>query len=110
MGQHPQGSSLNGITLTHILSMEYFPIAPQVTIREALQELVAWSQTAELKLVDHEENGRRTSLIRDWSDVFLELGDKQSLLASLKESQFFKAFEDQGITYEVRNEAARPAR
>lgn len=74
---------------------------PQVTIREALQELVAWSQTAELKLVDHEENGRRTPLIRDWSDVFLELGDKQSLLASLKESQFFKAFEDQGITYEV---------
>lgn len=62
---------------------------------------MAWSQTAELKLVDHEENGRRTPLIRDWSDVFLELGDKQSLLASLKESQFFKAFEDQGITYEV---------
>ncbi|CAN0398165.1 unnamed protein product, partial [Scytosiphon promiscuus] len=73
----------------------------KVTIREALQELVAWSQTAELKLVDHEENGRRTALIRDWSDVFLELGDKQSLLASLKESQFFKAFEDQGIAYEV---------
>ncbi|CAB1119426.1 unnamed protein product [Ectocarpus sp. CCAP 1310/34] len=74
----------------------------KVTIREALQELVAWSQTAELKLVDHEENGRRTPLIRDWGDVFLELGDKQSLLASLKESQFFKAFEDQGIAYEVR--------
>lgn len=72
-----------------------------MTIREALQELVAWSQTAELKLVDHEENGRRTSLIRDWGDVFLELGDKQSLLASLKESQFFKTFEDQGNTYEV---------
>lgn len=73
----------------------------KVTIREALQELVAWSQTAELKLVDHEERGRRTALIRDWSDIFLELGDKQSLLASLKESQFFKTFEDQGITYEV---------
>lgn len=73
-----------------------------MTIREALQELVAWSQTAELKLVDHEENGRRTSLIRDWGDVFLELGDKQSLLASLKESQFFKTFEDQGNTYEVK--------
>ena len=38
--------------------------------------------------------------------MFLELGDKQSLLASLKESQFFKAFEDQGITYEVRAEIA----
>lgn len=73
-----------------------------MTIREALQELVAWSQTAELKIVDHEENGRKTSLIRDWGDVFLELGDKQSLLASLKESQFFKTFEDQGNTYEVK--------
>lgn len=52
-------------------------------------------------MVDHEHDGRRTSLIHDWGDVFLELGDKQSLLASLKESQFFKAFEDQGITYEV---------
>ncbi|CAM9185799.1 unnamed protein product, partial [Choristocarpus tenellus] len=38
----------------------------EVTIREALQELVAWSQTAELKLADHEQNGRRTALIRDW--------------------------------------------
>lgn len=73
----------------------------QVTIREALQELAAWSQTSELKLVDHEENGRRTAIIKDWANVFLELGDKQSLLASLRESQFFKAFEDQGITYEV---------
>ncbi|CAM9326693.1 unnamed protein product, partial [Choristocarpus tenellus] len=35
-------------------------------------------------------------------DVFLDLGDKQSLLASLKESQFFKAFEDQGNTYEAK--------
>lgn len=75
---------------------------PQVTIREALQELVAWSQTAELKLVDHEDRGRRTPIVRDWGELFLELGDKQSLLASLKESQFFKAFEDQGVSYEVR--------
>ncbi|CAM9184751.1 unnamed protein product, partial [Discosporangium mesarthrocarpum] len=74
----------------------------EVTIREALQELVAWSRTAELNMVDHEENGRRTALIKDWKDVFLELGDKQSLLASLKESQFFKAFEDQGNVYEVK--------
>lgn len=76
-------------------------LAVQVTIREALQELVAWSQTAELKLVDHEENGRKTPLVTDWPDVFLELGDKQSLLTSLKESPFFKAFEDQGLMFEV---------
>jgi dynein heavy chain 2 len=71
-----------------------------VTIREAMQELVAWSQTAELKLTERVEGGRRTMLIRDWKELMLELGDKQSLLASLKESQFFKAFADQGATYE----------
>lgn len=72
----------------------------EVTIREAMQELVAWSQTAELKLTERVEGGRRTMLIRDWKELMLELGDKQSLLASLKESQFFKAFADQGATYE----------
>lgn len=74
----------------------------EVTIREAMQELIAWSQTTELKLIEHEEEGRRTFLIKDWKDLMLELGDKQSLLASLKESQFFKAFADQGSTYEVK--------
>jgi dynein heavy chain 2, cytosolic len=59
----------------------------EVTIREALQELVAWGQTAEVKLTEHEQDGRQTPLIKDWKDLFLELGDKQSLLASLKESQ-----------------------
>lgn len=72
----------------------------EVTIREAMQELVAWSQTAELKLTERVDGGRRTMLIRDWKELMLELGDKQSLLASLKESQFFKAFADQGATYE----------
>lgn len=68
-----------------------------------MQELVAWSQTAELKLTERAEGGsRRTMLIRDWKELVLELGDKQSLLASLKESQFFKAFADQGATYEAK--------
>jgi|Transcript_32459 dynein heavy chain 2 len=68
----------------------------EVLIREALQELAVWSQTAELDLTNHEEQQRQTSLIRNWKDLFLELGDKQSLLASLKESPFYRAFEDVG--------------
>ena len=67
-----------------------------------MQELIAWSQTAELKLLEHEEAGRKTMLIKDWKELLLDLGDKQSLLASLKESQFFKAFADQGLAYEVK--------
>jgi len=71
----------------------------EVLIREALQDLTIWSQTAELALADHEEQGRRTKLIKEWKDLFLELGDKQSLLASLKESQFYRAFEDIGTSF-----------
>jgi hypothetical protein len=74
----------------------------EVTIREALSELKAWSQTAEIKLLEHEEAGRRTPIITGWKDLFLELGDKQSLLSSLKESAFFKAFADQGAVFDVR--------
>lgn len=69
----------------------------EVTIREALGELKAWASTAEIKLLEHEESGRRTPIITGWKDLFLELGDKQSLLASLKDSAFFKAFADQVI-------------
>ncbi|CAM9392956.1 unnamed protein product, partial [Phaeothamnion confervicola] len=68
---------------------------------------LVFPQTYELKLVEHEEGGRRTPVIKEWKDLFVELGDKQSLLASLKESQFFKAsaaaaFEDRGRTYETK--------
>ncbi len=68
----------------------------EVLIREALQELAVWSQTANLSLVDHEEQGKHTKLIKNWKNLFVDLGDKQSLLASLKESQFYRAFEDVG--------------
>ena len=74
----------------------------EVTIREALSELRAWSQTSEVKLLEHEEAGRMTPIITGWKDMFLELGDKQSLLSSLKESNFFKAFADQGNVFDVK--------
>jgi len=78
----------------------------EVMIREALQELVAWSQTTDLALLDHEletDTGvKKTMLIKDWKDLFLELGDKQSLLSSLKDSPFFKPFADTGATYETK--------
>ena len=74
----------------------------EVQIREALQELKAWERSAEIKLLTVEESGRKLPLIKDWKDLFVEMGDKQSLLASLKESQFFKAFQDQGQALEAK--------
>ncbi|RLN86865.1 hypothetical protein BBJ28_00018703, partial [Nothophytophthora sp. Chile5] len=74
----------------------------EVTIRDALQELRAWTETAELALLVHEHDGRRVSIIKDWKDLTLALGDNQSLLASLKESQFFKPFEGEALQYEAK--------
>ncbi|CAK4090165.1 unnamed protein product [Aphanomyces euteiches] len=74
----------------------------EVTIRDALQELRAWTQTAELSLLQHEQDGKTCCIIKDWKDITLQLGDNQSLLASLKESQFFKPFADQASQYETK--------
>lgn len=74
----------------------------EVTIRDALLELRAWTETAELSLLAHEHDGRRVAIIKDWKDITLALGDNQSLLASLKESQFFKPFEMEALQYEVK--------
>lgn len=77
----------------------------EVTIREALQELRAWSETAEFHLMEHvsdAQGGRTTALIREWKDLFTEVGDNQSLLQSLKESQYFKPFADQAGQFEVK--------
>ena len=68
----------------------------EVLVRDALQELTVWSQTAELSLVEYKEQGRKSMLVKDWGRMFLDLGDKQSLLSSLKESQFYRAFESIG--------------
>lgn len=74
----------------------------EVQIREALQELKAWERSAEVTILTQEDSGRKIPLIKEWKDLFLEMGDKQSLLSSLKESQYFKAFADQGLALEAK--------
>ncbi|RYG97301.1 hypothetical protein EON65_53085 [archaeon] len=74
----------------------------EVQIREAMQELRAWELSAELKFLTQDESGRQVPLIKEWKDLFLEIGDKQSLLGSLKESPFFKAFADVGLALEAK--------
>lgn len=74
----------------------------EVQIREAMQELRGWELSAEVKFLTQEESGRQVPLIKEWKDLFLELGDKQSLLGSLKESPFFKAFADVGLSLEAK--------
>ncbi|KAL3666923.1 hypothetical protein V7S43_007870 [Phytophthora oleae] len=113
----PRGVEKNNLIVQHFIDV--FPILElpatlqfvkvlharaqgEVTIRDALQELRAWTETAELALLTHEHDGRRVAIIKDWKDLTLALGDNQSLLASLKESQFFKPFEVEASQYEIK--------
>lgn len=75
----------------------------EVTLREALAELKAWCETADFKLMEHVStvSGRKTALIKEWKEIFGDVGDNQSLLASLKDSPYFKAFADQASVYET---------
>ena len=45
-----------------------------------MQELRGWELSAEVKFLTQEESGRQVPLIKEWKDLFLEIGDKQSLL------------------------------
>ena len=74
----------------------------EVTIRDALMEIKTWAEAAEVKFVEHEELGRRTPLISEWKELFSELGDNQMLLQSLKDSPYYKAFQDTGIQFETK--------
>ena len=71
----------------------------EVTIREALQEINVWGAETEFSLTEHAGG---TPLIKDWKDIMTGVGDNQSLLLSLKESQYFKNFADEAKVWEER--------
>lgn len=74
----------------------------EVTIRDALMEIKTWAEAAEVKFVEHEELNRKTPLISEWKELFSELGDNQMLLQSLKDSPYYKAFQDTGSQFETK--------
>ena len=63
-------------------------------IRDTLQEIITWSQSAEFSLLDHNIENRQTFLIRNWDKLFSDIGDKLCSLDTLKDSSSFKPFAD----------------
>ncbi|MXQ96699.1 hypothetical protein E5288_WYG013272 [Bos mutus] len=73
----------------------------EVTIREALRELDLWGVGAVFTLVDYEDSQSRTiKLIKDWKDIVNQVGDNRCLLQSLKDSPYYKGFEDKVSIWE----------
>ncbi|ESO93665.1 hypothetical protein LOTGIDRAFT_209197 [Lottia gigantea] len=75
----------------------------EVTIREAIRELELWGADATFSLTEYEDSNKNNiMLIKDWKDLVNQVGDNQSLLQSLKDSPYFKSFEDKASVWEQR--------
>jgi len=54
-------------------------------------------------LTDYEDSQKsKLKLIKDWKEVVNQVGDNQRLLQSLKDSPYYKAFEDKAGLWEKR--------
>ncbi|KAJ8280434.1 hypothetical protein GJAV_G00054510 [Gymnothorax javanicus] len=75
----------------------------EVSIREALRELDLWGVGAGFTLTDYTDSQSRTlKLIKDWKDMVNQVGDNRCLLQSLKDSPYYKGFEDKVSLWETR--------
>ncbi|KAG5269301.1 hypothetical protein AALO_G00200500 [Alosa alosa] len=75
----------------------------EVTIREALRELDLWGAGASFTLIDYVDSGGATiKLIKDWKDMVNQVGDNRCLLQSLKDSPYYRGFQDKVSLWETR--------
>lgn len=71
------------------------------SIREALRELELWSAAAQFSLTDFQDSkSSKVPIIKDWKDLFSQVGDNQALLSSLKDSPYYKNFQDKVNVWE----------
>uniref|UniRef100_W5MJK1 Cytoplasmic dynein 2 heavy chain 1 n=1 Tax=Lepisosteus oculatus TaxID=7918 RepID=W5MJK1_LEPOC len=75
----------------------------EVTIREALRELDLWGIGAVFTLTDYMDSQNRSiKLIKDWKDIVNQVGDNRCLLQSLKDSPYYRSFEDKVSIWETK--------
>ncbi|KAJ1562887.1 Cytoplasmic dynein 2 heavy chain 1 [Nowakowskiella sp. JEL0078] len=110
----PKGVSLSDLTFGNILSISDTAIKRieeiknlnnrangEVVIRDAIQELDVWGASAVFALTEYiDAKSTKFMLIKDWKDIFSQLGDNLSLLQSLKDSPYYKHFSDKASLWE----------
>uniref|UniRef100_H2M4S9 Cytoplasmic dynein 2 heavy chain 1 n=1 Tax=Oryzias latipes TaxID=8090 RepID=H2M4S9_ORYLA len=112
----PRGTTLERLTFSDLLAVADTIVEKakelkdlnsraqaEVTIREALRELDLWGAAASFTLTEYtDSSGRTISLIKDWRDVVSQVGDNRCLLQSLKDSPYYRSFQDKVSLWEVR--------
>lgn len=110
----PKGTSLDKLTFGDLIKVKGEIIKQAETIkelnmraqsehsiREALRELELWSAGAQFTLTDFQDSkNAKVPIIKDWKDQFSQVGDNQALLSSLKDSPYYKHFEDKIVVWE----------
>ncbi|KAM4743047.1 cytoplasmic dynein 2 heavy chain 1 isoform 3-T4 [Anableps anableps] len=112
----PRGTTLERLTFNDLLGVANTIIEKalelkdlnsraqaEVSIREALRELDLWGAAAIFTLTEYtDSSGRTLSLIKDWKDIVSQVGDNRCLLQSLKDSPYYRSFQDKVSLWEVR--------
>ncbi|KAM9317805.1 cytoplasmic dynein 2 heavy chain 1 [Pholidichthys leucotaenia] len=112
----PRGTTLERLTFNDLLGVAHTIIEKalelkdlnsraqaEVTIREALRELDLWGAATIFTLTEYtDSNGRPFTLIKDWKDIVNQVGDNRCLLQSLKDSPYYRGFQDKVSLWEVR--------
>uniref|UniRef100_A0A8C9YIK3 Cytoplasmic dynein 2 heavy chain 1 n=1 Tax=Sander lucioperca TaxID=283035 RepID=A0A8C9YIK3_SANLU len=112
----PRGTTLERLTFNDLLGVANIIIEKalelkdlnsraqaEVTIREALRELDLWGAAAIFNLTEYTDSSSRTlTLIKDWKDIVNQVGDNRCLLQSLKDSPYYRSFQDKVSLWEVR--------
>uniref|UniRef100_A0A3Q1J7D9 Cytoplasmic dynein 2 heavy chain 1 n=1 Tax=Anabas testudineus TaxID=64144 RepID=A0A3Q1J7D9_ANATE len=112
----PRGTTLERLTFNDLLNVSNTIIEKalelkdlnsraqaEVTIREALRELDLWGAAATFNLTEYtDSSGRSLTLIKDWKDIVNQVGDNRCLLQSLKDSPYYRSFQDKVSLWEVR--------
>jgi dynein heavy chain 2 len=110
----PKGTSLERLTFGDLLKVKSEIIKQsealkelnsraqsEHSIREALRELEIWSAAAQFSLTEFQDSKSvKVPIIKDWKDLFSQVGDNQALLSSLKDSPYYKNFEDKIVVWE----------
>lgn len=110
----PRGLTLEKLNLRHILDAapEIIRHAEaikelnqkalgEVTIREAIRDLELWGAGAVFQLVEYvDSQNSAINLIKEWKDIISQVGDNQCLLQSLKDSPYYRFFQDKASVWE----------
>ena len=73
------------------------------SIRGALSELESWAVMTTFSTTKYTSpSGKSLSIIKDWKDTITSVGDKQSLMSSIKDSPYFKTYAENAQVWEER--------